>query len=60
MSSENQTINMNELTQEQCLNVIIQGVLRGQARGIYSLTEAEILAKAIRTFVVEVPAKKEE
>ena len=53
MESEATTIDMNEVTQEQCINVIIQGVLRGQARGVYSLVEAEILSKAIKTFLVK-------
>ncbi len=40
----------NTLTQEQALNVILQGVVRGQRSGVYSLAEAEIISKAIRLF----------
>jgi len=44
------SIDENKINQEQALNVILQGVVRGQRSGVYSLAEAEIISKAIRLF----------
>lgn len=44
---------INTISQEQALNVILQGVIRGQKSGIYTLPEAEIISKAIRLFTVQ-------
>jgi hypothetical protein len=41
----------NELTQEQALSVLIQGVRIAQGKGAYSIEDAEIIAKAIKVFV---------
>jgi len=39
------------LTQDQALGILIQGVRVGQKNGAYSLEDAELLAKAVKTFV---------
>lgn len=41
----------NELTQEQALSVLVQGIRIAQKAGAYSIEDAEILAKAIKVFV---------
>lgn len=40
-----------DLTPQQALSVIIQGVQFAQTKGVYSLDDAELLAKAVRVFV---------
>lgn len=44
------------MTQEQALNILVQGVNIGQSKGAYSLQEASILSQAISVF----QSKKEE
>ena len=44
------SIDESKITQDQALNVLIQGVLRGQRNGAYTLAEAEIISRAIRLF----------
>jgi len=44
------SIEESQITQEQALNVILQGVVRGQRSGVYTLAEAELISKAIRLF----------
>jgi hypothetical protein len=43
--------NPQELTQAQAVNVLIQAVRIAQAKGAYTLEDAELVAKAIRVFV---------
>ena len=46
-----QTTNIpEELTQQQAIGLLIQGVEMAQARGAYNLNEAAIIAKAKRAF----------
>jgi hypothetical protein len=40
-----------ELTQEQALSVLIQGVRLAQKAGAYTIEDAELIAKAIKVFV---------
>ena len=52
-----QTTNIpEELTQQQAIGLLIQGVEMAQARGAYNLNEAAIIAKAKRAFT---PAEQE-
>jgi len=54
------TTSMNtELTQEQALGVLIQGVRLAQKAGAFSLEDAELLAKAIKVFVPKQEAQAE-
>jgi len=57
--SEQQTTTTipEELTQQQAIGLLIQGVEMAQARGAYNLNEAAIIAKAKRAFT---PPKSEE
>jgi hypothetical protein len=50
--SEQQTTNNipEELTQQQAIGLLIQGVEMAQSRGAYNLNEAAIIAKAKRAF----------
>jgi len=50
--SEQQTTNTipEELTQQQAIGLLIQGVEMAQSRGAYNLNEAAIIAKAKRAF----------
>lgn len=43
--------NSQELTQGQAVNVLIQAVRIAQAKGAFTLEDAELVAKAIRVFV---------
>jgi hypothetical protein len=43
--------NSQELTQSQAVNVLIQAVRIAQAKGAFTLEDAELVAKAIRIFV---------
>ena len=38
------------LTQQQAVGLLVQGVQMAQSRGAYNLNEAELIAKAIRAF----------
>lgn len=42
--------NMQELTQGQAVNVLIQGVRIAQAKGAFTLEDAELLSRAIKVF----------
>lgn len=41
---------MQELTQGQAVNVLIQGVRIAQAKGAFTLEDAELLSRAIKVF----------
>lgn len=41
----------SELTQDQALSVLIQGVRLAQKAGAYTIEDAELIAKAIKVFV---------
>jgi hypothetical protein len=43
--------NQQELTQAQAINVLIQAVRIAQAKGAYTLEDAELVSKAIKIFV---------
>ena len=53
MENQNQTAG-NEvpenLTPQQALAILVQGVQFAQTKGIYSLTDAELISKAVRVF----------
>lgn len=54
----------DKLTQQEALAILIQGVNVAQSKGVYSLDDAALIAKAVRTFVrpkvaEEAPAKAE-
>ena len=51
--------NENTLTQEQALNLLVQAVRVGQAKGAYSLEDAALLAQAIAVFTPPAEAKTE-
>ena len=55
--SEQTTTIPEELTQQQAIGLLIQGVEMAQSRGAYNLNEAAIIAKVKRAFT---PAKSEE
>ncbi len=41
------------LTQNQALSILVQAAVFAQKQGIFALEDAEIISKAIRTFVVK-------
>jgi len=43
--------NIQELTQNQAVNVLIQAARIAQAKGAFTLEDAELVAKAIKVFV---------
>lgn len=45
--------NTQELTQGQALNVLIQGVRIAQAKGAFTLEDAELVSRAVKVFVPE-------
>ena len=51
------------LTQNEALSVLVQAAVFAQSKGIFALEDAEIISKAVRTFVrkddvpAETPAK---
>jgi hypothetical protein len=47
-----QTVPEN-LTPQQALAILVQGVQFAQTKGIYSLTDAELISKAVRVFTTE-------
>jgi hypothetical protein len=47
------------LTGQQALNILIQGVQYGQTKGIYSLSDAELISKAVRLFSQEQPVQEQ-
>lgn len=49
MENQNQQVPEN-LTPQQALAILVQGVQFGQSKGIYSLTDAELISKAVRVF----------
>jgi len=42
---------IENLTQDQALGVLIQGVRIAQAKGAFTLEDAEIVARAVKVFV---------
>jgi hypothetical protein len=42
----------SKLTHDQALTVLVNAARIGQERGVYTLEEAEMIAKSIRVFVV--------
>ena len=51
--------NETTLTQEQALNLLVQAVRVGQAKGAYSLEDAALLAQAIAVFTPPAEEKTE-
>lgn len=52
---------MNEkLTEQQSLTVLVNAVRVAQQKGVYTLEEAELISKAIRTFTPPPPAQTPE
>lgn len=49
---QNQTVQEvpENLTPQQALAILVQGVQFAQTKGIYSLTDAELISKAVRVF----------
>ncbi len=43
--------NQQDLTQGQAVNVLIQAARIAQSKGVFSLEDAELVARAIRVFV---------
>ena len=59
---ENQTQNQpvpENLTPQQALAILVQGVQFAQTKGIYSLTDAELISKAVRIFTANPEGKEE-
>lgn len=50
MSTQTATEIPENLTQQQAIGLLVQGVQIAQSRGAYNLNEAELIAKAIRAF----------
>ena len=48
-----------QLTQEQSLNLLVQAVRVGQAKGAYSIEDAALLAQAIAVFTPPAEDKTE-
>lgn len=46
------------LTPQQALAILVQGVQFGQSKGIYSLTDAELISKAVRVFTTQLEGKE--
>lgn len=47
-----------ELTQQQALELLVSGVHAAQRKGVFSLEEAELLARACRVFVRPQPPQE--
>lgn len=43
--------NQNEMTQEKAVQLLINGVMLAQRKGVYQLEEAELLSKAVKCFL---------
>lgn len=51
-STETKKVSLNdELSQQDALGILIQGVRFGQSKGIYSLEDAALLNKAVGVFI---------
>lgn len=48
------------LTPQQALAILVQGVQFAQTKGIYSLTDAELISKAVRVFTPAEEGKEAE
>lgn len=48
------------LTPQQALAILVQGVQFAQTKGIYSLTDAELISKAVRVFTASPEGKETE
>ena len=61
MSSQSQTTTEipENLTQQQAVGLLVQGVQMAQSRGAYNLNEAELIAKAIRAYAQSETKKTE-
>jgi len=46
------------LTPQQALAILVQGVQFAQSKGIYSLTDAELISKAVRVFTNQPEGEK--
>lgn len=46
------------LTPQQSLAILVQGVQFAQSKGIYSLTDAELISKAVRVFTNQPEGEK--
>tara|TARA_Y100001938_G_C8043830_1_gene407694 strand:+ start:1063 stop:1305 length:243 start_codon:yes stop_codon:yes gene_type:complete len=44
-------INPDSMNQQQALNVLVQAARIAQAKGAYTLEDAELVAKAIKVFI---------
>jgi hypothetical protein len=51
-------VNPENLTQDQALGVLIQGIRIAQKAGAFSLEDAEILSKAIKVFIPPKPVNE--
>lgn len=51
---------MDNMNQTQAISVLIQGVQIGQRAGVYSLEDAELIAKAIKVFKPISPEKNQQ
>lgn len=52
--------NSQELNQAQSINVLIQAARIAQAKGAFTLEDAELVAKAIRVFVPQETSSDED
>ena len=43
----------DKLDQNQALSILVQAAVFSQSKGIFALEDAEIISKAIRTFVIK-------
>ena len=50
MSTQTATEIPENLTQQQAIGLLVQGVQIAQSRGAFNLNEAELISKAIRAF----------
>jgi len=52
-----QTVNLSDLTQEQGLAILVNGINIAQRRGAFNLKESSVLSAAVDKFVVPAPAQ---
>jgi len=57
---ENTQETLTELNDQQAVNILVQGVRFAQTKGVYTLEDAEVIARAIKVFVTPTPEVVEE
>lgn len=55
MENQQPTPAPENMTQQQALSLLIQGVQFAQSKGVFSLADAGLLDRAVRVFTVQAP-----